>query len=83
MMLTTEALTLLDLRARILEATASTKEKLPWLKLATFGDKRTDDGSLRHNANVTLSAVWSSTTTERRCRSTRPRKRSRRRRLAL
>ena len=39
MMLTTEALTLLDLRARILEATASTKEKLPWLELATFGEQ--------------------------------------------
>lgn len=28
------------------------KDKCPWIKMATFGDKRTDKGSLRHNANV-------------------------------
>ncbi|MBU3989390.1 MAG: PriCT-2 domain-containing protein, partial [Gammaproteobacteria bacterium] len=28
------------------------KKQCPWLKLATFGDKRSEKGSLRHNANV-------------------------------
>jgi hypothetical protein len=32
--------------------TFPTKEKCPWFKLATFGDKRSRKGSLRHNANV-------------------------------
>jgi hypothetical protein len=32
---------------------AETKDRLPWLKLASFGDQRTDKGSLRNNANVT------------------------------
>src|ERR1035437_4164477 len=41
-----------DLRDLILKETASTKDKLPWLKLATFGDKRTAKGSLRHDDNV-------------------------------
>jgi hypothetical protein len=30
----------------------SAKDKLPWLKLAVFGDERTRNNSLRHNANV-------------------------------
>lgn len=47
------ALTLPELRDRILSANAPTKDKLPWLKLATFGTKRTDAGCLRHDANVT------------------------------
>ena len=33
-------------------ATKPTKDKLPWLKLARFGDDYTDKGSLRHDANV-------------------------------
>lgn len=33
-------------------ASASHKDDLPWLKLATFGDTKTDDGCLRNNANV-------------------------------
>jgi hypothetical protein len=44
--------TLADLAAKIAEVTRPTKEQLPWLKLACFGDKRTDRGSLRHDANV-------------------------------
>jgi predicted P-loop ATPase len=41
-----------QLRADILAVTAGTKDALPWIKLARFGDERTDEGSLRHNANV-------------------------------
>jgi len=40
------------LAERIRATTASKKEVLPWLKLARFGDNRTDKGSLRHDANV-------------------------------
>ena len=36
----------------ILESSAPSKEKLPWLKLAQFGEIRTAEGSLRSNANV-------------------------------
>jgi AAA domain/Primase C terminal 2 (PriCT-2) len=32
---------------------AERKDRLPWLKLATFGDRPTGKGSLRNNANVT------------------------------
>lgn len=32
---------------------AASKAALPWVKLATFGDERSDRGSLRHNHNVT------------------------------
>ena len=32
---------------------APAKGALPWVKLATFGDDRSDRGSLRHNHNVT------------------------------
>jgi predicted P-loop ATPase len=39
-------------RAEILTATAKAKADLPWLKLARFGDVKTDKGSLRHDANV-------------------------------
>jgi Primase C terminal 2 (PriCT-2) len=46
-------MTLPELRASILAATARSKAALPWLKLAVFGDKRTVNGSLRHDANVT------------------------------
>jgi hypothetical protein len=40
------------LAALIRTTTAATKEQLPWLKCARFGDRRTAAGSLRHNANV-------------------------------
>ena len=33
-------------------AAADSKERLPWLKLARFGDIRSDKNSLRHNDNV-------------------------------
>jgi hypothetical protein len=48
----TRELTLPALRDLILSTTAGAKEALPWLKLARFGDKRSDKGSLRHDANV-------------------------------
>jgi hypothetical protein len=47
-----ERLTIGQLAQRIRGTTAPTKEQLPWLKLARFGDQRTPAGSLRHNANV-------------------------------
>jgi hypothetical protein len=47
-----ESLILAALAQRIRTTTAPTKEALPWLKLAKFGDRRTAHGSLRHNANV-------------------------------
>jgi len=37
---------------RIQDMTKRRKDSLPWLKLARFGDQRTDKGSLRHDANV-------------------------------
>jgi predicted P-loop ATPase len=36
----------------ICETSGKTKEKLPSLKLARFGDNKTDKGCLRHDANV-------------------------------
>jgi Primase C terminal 2 (PriCT-2)/D5 N terminal like len=39
-------------RDHILATTALSKEKTPWLKLATFGDKRSAKGSLRTNDNL-------------------------------
>jgi hypothetical protein len=45
-------LTLEELKTRILAASAPKKDKLPWLKLAVFGNKRTVKASLRHDANV-------------------------------
>ena len=44
--------TLPTLAAKIADVTRQTKGQLPWLKLAAFGDKRTDKNSLRHDANV-------------------------------
>ncbi len=44
--------TLSELRQEILETAAPQKRELPWLKLATFGSKRTLKNSLRHDANV-------------------------------
>lgn len=40
------------LALRVQMVTAPTKAELPWLKLARFGDLRTDRGSLRHGANI-------------------------------
>jgi KaiC/GvpD/RAD55 family RecA-like ATPase len=44
--------TLAELQDEILETAAPQKADLPWLKFATFGDKRTVKKSLRHDANV-------------------------------
>jgi hypothetical protein len=40
----------------IRRTTASCKGALPWLKLAEFGDRKTDKGCLRHDDNV--NKVW-------------------------
>lgn len=50
--LTRQKMTLVQLRDLIQTTRASKKEKLKWLKLARFGDKRSDNGSLRTNENV-------------------------------
>jgi len=47
-----EACTLEALAEKIRRASAPEKSKLPWLKLAAFGDKRTEKKSLRHDDNV-------------------------------
>jgi Primase C terminal 2 (PriCT-2) len=48
-----QQMTLDELAALIRNATAPTKEALPWLKFAKFGEVRTArNRSLRHNANV-------------------------------
>src|SRR3954454_13375896 len=47
-----EELTLTELGNRISEAMAPTKQRLPWLKGAKFGDQRTEHNSLRSNDNV-------------------------------
>jgi hypothetical protein len=49
---TTDELTLTDLCERVMNASAREKAKLPWLKLAKFGNKRSDKNSLRHDQNV-------------------------------
>lgn len=49
---TTSEMQLWDLRDLVLTTTASKKVDLPWLKLATFGDVKSDKGSLRHDKNV-------------------------------
>jgi hypothetical protein len=49
---TTENIYIWDLRDLICNTAAATKEQLPWLKLATFGDQRSDKNSLRHNDNI-------------------------------
>jgi ABC-type uncharacterized transport system substrate-binding protein len=46
------SMTLPELRDLIQNTTKPAKDKLPWLKLATFGDKRSDKNCFRHNANV-------------------------------
>ncbi|MFY0646687.1 AAA family ATPase [Sulfitobacter geojensis] len=45
-------LSLRTLAGKIERQTATSKDKLPWLKLATFGDIKSDKGCLRTNANV-------------------------------
>ena len=49
---TADQLTLVELRDKIQRTTKPSKEKLPWLKLARFGDQRTDRNCLRSNANT-------------------------------
>jgi uncharacterized protein DUF3987 len=49
-----EEMPLPQLAERIRSQTAADKMQLPWLKLATFGNKRTPAGSLRHNDNVEM-----------------------------
>ena len=43
---------LAEIAAAIRGTTAREKALLPWIKLATFGEARTDKGSLRHDANL-------------------------------
>jgi predicted P-loop ATPase len=45
-------ITLRALVGAILARKAPIKEKLPWIKLAVFGDRLSDKGSLRHDPNV-------------------------------
>jgi P4 family phage/plasmid primase-like protien len=45
-------LTLEELRNMVVTTTATSKSDLPWLKLAVFGDKKSDKGCLRNNDNV-------------------------------
>ncbi len=45
-------LSLKQLQARLHHTTASDKASLPLVKLASFGDLRTENGSLRHDANL-------------------------------
>jgi hypothetical protein len=44
--------TLREMVGTIAQTNATDKTDLPWLKLASFGESRTEKGSLRHNANV-------------------------------
>ena len=50
--LLTADLTLPQLADRIAKQTAASKMELPWLKLAIFGNKRSEKNCLRTNANV-------------------------------
>jgi hypothetical protein len=50
--LTGRDVTLPELQGMILAAKAGTKDDLPWLKGARFGDKASPKGSLRHDKNV-------------------------------
>ena len=47
-----EEISLAELARRIRNTSQRTKGRLPWLKLARFGDQRTDKNSLRHDGNV-------------------------------
>ena len=49
---TSKSLTLPELGDKILQMTKPGKKRLPWLKLAVFGDARTEAGALRHDDNV-------------------------------
>jgi len=49
---TTKDMTLPELCDLILKTSGPTKMKMPWLKLATFGNVKSEVGCLRHNANV-------------------------------
>ena len=49
---TEAALTMRGLADKIETSNAQRKEWLPWVKMATFGDIRTANNSLRHDANV-------------------------------
>ncbi len=44
--------TIYDLADLARDTSAASKAALPWWKLATFGERRTDKGSLRHDANL-------------------------------
>jgi P4 family phage/plasmid primase-like protien len=53
-----EDLTLPEIKERMEGTTRRSKEKLPYLKLATFGDLRSSEDCLRHDANVeTISGI--------------------------
>lgn len=41
-----------ELRVAIRKKSAASKSDLPWIKLATFGDDRSEKNCLRHNGNV-------------------------------
>ncbi|MFT8246961.1 phage/plasmid primase, P4 family [Roseomonas sp. BN140053] len=45
-------LSLEELAEQVRSVSAARKDQLPWLKLARFGDTRTERGSLRHDANL-------------------------------
>jgi len=45
-------LTLEKIRALVLDTQAEHKTKLPWIKLAVFGNKPSESNCLRHDANV-------------------------------
>jgi len=47
-----ERVTLDELAEAIRRMSAGEKRRLPWLKFARFGDRRTEKNSLRHDANV-------------------------------
>ena len=47
-----ECLGLHELADLIRRTSAPEKAALPWLKLARFGNRRTEMGSLRHNSNL-------------------------------
>jgi hypothetical protein len=48
-----EVLQLADLACMIRAMTAGEKSRLPWVKMARFGDARSPKGSLRHDDNIT------------------------------
>lgn len=50
--LTTESMSLEQLATTVMKTSALNKGDLPLIKLATFGNKRTGKGSLRHDGNV-------------------------------